>query len=81
VHYDDLGPGRSKSASGLDAVHSRHAHVQKHQIGSQLLDSGETLLAGRRLARQHEAGRCLDHDLGRSLKNGLVVDGYDAYDH
>jgi hypothetical protein len=68
-------------ASGLDAVHSRHAHVEKHQVGPQPLDHGQPLVAGRRLGRQLKAGRSLDHHLGRPLEDGLIVDGYDAYGH
>jgi hypothetical protein len=40
-HDDHLGSARGQPARGLDAVHSGHAHVQKHQVGAQPLDDGK----------------------------------------
>ena len=67
-------PGR------LDAVDPGQVDVHQHQVGPQLPDGDERLLAGRHRAHDLEAVGHLDHGRHRTPERLLVVDDQDAHD-
>ena len=68
----------AQTAGGFHPVHPVHAHVHEHQIGVQLLNAGDGLIAVDRLSNHDDIGIHVEHDVQGLPHNGVVFHHEDA---